>query len=132
MRCLGVDFGGKRIGIAVGDAEFRVTSARPPLGAAGDLRKDALAIAELARREGVDAIVVGIPFAQDSRMQSVCLQLAERIREQGLSVQTVDESFTSIESESNLRSLGGTAAKRRRMRDGEAARLILERFFETA
>ena len=44
MRVLGVDWGGARIGIAVGEAQFKIASPRHPLQATGTLMKDALAI----------------------------------------------------------------------------------------
>lgn len=133
MRALGVDFGGVRIGIALGESEFGITSSRPAIRATGILASDAKLIAQLATEEQAEIIVVGVPFEPDQtvgKMARVCLKLTERIRETGFDVHTIDESLTSVEAENNLRGTDLTAAGRRRLRDGEAARLILERFFD--
>lgn len=130
MRLLGVDFGSKRIGIAVGDREHRVASPRPNLNTAGALDRDAESIAALARREEADAIVVGIPYEADGvagRMARVCESLATRIEQRGWTVYRVDESLTSVTAERSMAELKGSV--RRKKKDAEAACLILERFF---
>jgi len=131
LRALGIDFGSKRIGVAVGVSEPMVTTARPPLTPTGTLAKDAAAIVALAQKEEADAVVVGIPEnPDDPRMANVCRKLAESIRALGLNVAEVDEAMSSVEAEANLLETELTAAGRRKLRDGEAARIILERYFE--
>lgn len=131
MRVLGVDFGSKRIGIAVGESEHGITTARAALTAKGSLREDAKQISQLASSEKAEAIVVGIPKnpeAKSDRMERICMQLVDRIREEGWTVHTVDEAFTSVESEKALRSVYKPGAVQKQL-DGEAARLILEQYF---
>ncbi len=132
MRVLGVDFGGKRIGLAVGESEYGVTTARPNLAASGTLAKDAEAIARKAAEEGAEAVVVGLPVEPDGaegRMARICRQLADRLRERGVEVNMVDERMTSAEAESDLAAAGMKGSVRKRTIDGEAARRILERWF---
>lgn len=129
MRVLGVDLGRQRIGVAVGESDFRIASPRPAIPATGTLAKDAISISELARREEVERIVVGQPLnEEDSRMARVCAQFAELIRSHGWEVDLVDESFTSVQADSNMAELKGS--QRRKRKDGEAAAIILERFFD--
>jgi putative Holliday junction resolvase len=128
LRVLGVDFGSKRIGIAVGESEFGIVSPRPNLLASGTLAKDAAAIAELARRETVEKVVVGIPVnPEDPRMERVCGRLAEEIGKLGLVVETVDEAMTSVQAEARMGELKGSQVRKRK--DGEAACQIVERYF---
>lgn len=131
MRLLGVDFGSKRIGVAVGESETRVASSRKPIEASGALKRDAEALSELMRREEAELAVIGVPVNPegDDRMARVCLQLAEHMRRLGVGVATVDESMTSVEADSAMGGVGFTAAERRRRRDGEAACRILERYW---
>jgi putative Holliday junction resolvase len=131
LRALGVDFGSKRIGIAVGESELGVAGARAALPASGTLARDAEAIADLARGEEAVLVVVGVPENPDGddRMARVCLQLVERLRRLGLAVDTVDESLTSVEADGVMAASGLTAAERRRRRDGESACRILERYW---
>lgn len=133
MRALSVDFGSKRIGLAVGDDEFGITTARQNLIAAGSLAKDAAAIENVARGEGAELIVVGLPLDKEgnlTKMASVCMQLVDRLRQLGLEVATVNESMTSMASEENLRAQYGRT-RMGQLVDGESARLILEEFFRT-
>lgn len=133
MRVVGVDFGSKRIGLAVGETELRVASPLDTLAASGSLRRDASAIDEAARREQAAALVVGVPLderGEATPMARICLQLAERLRELEWNVHTQDESMSSVQAESGL--VYERASQRRRRRDATAACVILERFFEAA
>ena len=126
-----MDFGGKRIGIAVGESDHGVTTARPALAASGTLSKDAEAINKLVNLEKADAVVVGLPQNEpggSDRMEKICLRLSDELRALGLKVFTVNEALTSSEGAKNLSSVYSQGGIRKHI-DGEAARLILERFF---
>ena len=130
MRVLGVDFGSKKIGIAVGGDDPRIVTAQPNLTPSGTLKVDAVALSKLAKNWEADAIVLGIPVnEEDPKMQRICGMLAQRIREEGMEVFEIDESLTSVEADEVWREEGYSVARRKRLRDGEAARIIVERFF---
>lgn len=132
MRVLAVDFGSKRIGLAVGESETGIASPKPALSSKEGLRPNAVLILAEAARESVEAIAIGVPLDEDGEetpMSRVCRKLAQHLREEGWTVHEVDESLTSVEAESRLRSHDWTEAQRRKHRDGESACLILERFF---
>jgi putative Holliday junction resolvase len=109
-----------------------IATPRPPLAASGTLDKDADALAAFAKREEVDAVVIGIPVMENApdqgKQQRVCAMLADRLVSRGLTVHTVDESLTSIEAEDAMFVAGLKASERAKRRDGEAAARILERF----
>jgi putative Holliday junction resolvase len=133
MRLLGVDFGSKRIGLAVAESSPRALSLRPTLTPAGALKKDAVQIAELAKKEQVDLIVIGLPEnagGEDQRMARVCTMLADHVRSLGLRVELIDESLTSVGAEEHLKDLGLKVSERRKVRDAEAAARILERYLD--
>lgn len=126
---MGVDFGSKRIGIAIGVTDFLIASPRPAIAASGKLSTDAIAIQAIATREEANTVVVGIPEnEQDQRMAKVCIKLADEIRALGLEVRTVDESFTSVEAIHEMRELKGSDKRKRK--DGEAACRIIERYWD--
>lgn len=133
MRLVGVDWGSARIGIAVGEAEFRVATARPPLKASGKLLSDAEAIKAVATKEQAQAVVVGLPYEEDGsagKMVRLCTMLADHLRGLGVQTFTVDESGSTHQAEANLRKNEDfKASDRRKQRDGEAACVILDRFF---
>jgi len=131
MRLLGIDFGFKRIGVAVAETEFGIVTARPPFAASGALKNDAAAIVKLAKREEVAAVVIGLPVeesGEEGRMARICRMLGSHIEGNGMPVHLVDESMTSIQADDSLREEGLKASQRRKLRDGEAAALILERY----
>lgn len=133
MRLLGIDFGFKRIGVAVAETEVGIVTPRAAMTASGTLKRDADAIALLARREEVDAVVLGLPVeesGEEGRMARICRTLADHIIGNGIQVHLVDESMTSVQADGTLRQDGLKASQRRKLRDGEAAALILERYLD--
>jgi len=130
VRVLGVDFGRVNIGIAVGEVSAGVASPRTRILATGTLAKDATAIGEIAKKEEVDQIVIGIPEYEDGKAARICRMLADRIREQGWMVVEVDEQLTTTETHAHLKEMGYTAAQRKKQIDSESACQILYRFFQ--
>ncbi len=132
MRVLGVDFGGKRIGLAIGETEGQVATPRPIIPAVEGLAANVETLIRVAKNEAAEAFVVGIPFGlggEETPMAKICLRLAQRLKEEGAVVFEVDESLTSVEAAAGLIRAGGTAAQRRSRLDSEAACRIVERFF---
>lgn len=131
MRALGIDFGGKRIGIAVGESEHGVTSPRPTLDATGTLRLDAANILQLMKKDEATLAVIGLPLVEgeESKMSRICRMLGAEIEKLGVNVEYVDESLTSSSAETNLKEHDWTAATRKKHLDSEAACQILERYF---
>lgn len=131
MRLLGVDWGMKRIGIAVGEAEHGIITTRLPITPTGTLKKDAVLLAQYAKKEEAEAIILGLPLepgGEEGRMAKIARVLAREIEEAGCRVELVDETLTSVEAEAEMAAGGLKASQRKKLRDGEAARLILERF----
>ncbi len=131
MRLLGIDFGFKRIGVAIAETAIPVITPRPTMSASGTLKTDALAIVAFAKKEEVDAIVLGLPIeetGEEGRMARICRNLAQHLVDQGQTVYLVDESMSSVQADMSLREEGLKASERRKRRDGEAASVILERY----
>jgi len=130
VRVLAVDWGGARIGIAVGESEFGIASPRQAIKATGSLAKDAALLKQLVDEEQVGMAIIGVPVhAENPRMARVCLQFAERLRELGVEVRTIDESLTTELSHLDLAEQGYTAAQRKHLVDSEAALRIALRYF---
>ena len=123
---LAFDFGLKRIGVAVGEAELRTAHPLPVIAASGDARF--AAIGKLVAEWKPAQLVVGLPLAAHGGAHLMTRQ-ADRFarRLQGrfrLPVARVDERYTSVEAESRLR-----GAKRRPL-DSVAAQIVLEQYFD--
>lgn len=129
MRALGIDFGERRIGIAISDPEGSYALPRETLARSDD-RSALAAIAAIAEREGIAWIVVGEPLRADGSAGPPALRarrFAARLHAaSGLPVETIDETLTSREADSRLREAGLPPAQRRERRDALAAQLLLQ------
>jgi putative Holliday junction resolvase len=118
---LAFDFGLKRIGVAVGEAELGTAHPLPGIAAPGFA-----AIDKLVKEWRPAALVVGLPVADhgehalEKRVRRFARQLSGRFR---LPVATVDERYSSVEAERLVRGLKKKAV------DSVAAQLILEQYF---
>ena len=139
MRVLGVDFGRKRIGLAISDAS--ATLARPWQAiAAGLTPKDsAAAVAAILRDAAGDdlvhAVVVGLPrrlSGEDTDQTAPTREFAAALGElAGVPVYLQDERLTSIEAEARLAVRERDWRKRKAKIDATAAAIILQDYLDT-
>lgn len=131
MRYLAVDYGAKRTGLAVCDANERVTS---PLGVLEGRRNLVERIAQVVEAEAVGTVVVGWPLNMDGSEGPQAQEVrafAERMRKRvGVPVVFQDERLSSFGAEEKLRETSLSRAKRRQRRDAVAAAEILRAFLE--
>ncbi len=122
-RILAIDYGRRRIGLAIADAEAGLAE---PLATLDRVNRNAdmRRLRELAREHGVKRILVGLPLRLDGtrgEMAEEAERFAGRVRKQiGLPVELADERLSSWEAERKMeeefgRRLGG----RSRNRSGE-------------
>jgi putative holliday junction resolvase len=134
LRLLGVDWGSKRIGVAVGVLEHGIATPRPNITPAGKLSSDAETIVKLALAEDAEKVVLGLPVepsGQEGKMARLVRQLGSEIEKQ-MPVVYVDETLSSVEAETVMHDAGLKASERDRKRDAEAACRILERYLSQA
>lgn len=136
MRVLGIDFGERRIGLALSDPSGTLASPLPTLKRRKGKRPPLSALAEIAADHGVEAVVVGLPLTLDGgdsdwtrTVREVGRALGERT---GLPVHFVDERLTSVRAERAVRSLGLPKKKREEKErvDAAAAILILQAWLD--
>jgi putative Holliday junction resolvase len=130
---MAVDYGTKRLGLAVSDAEGRY--ALPLETIELPLRARAAAVAERAAERGVETIVVGRPRragGEDSALWPAIQTFARALRRRGLRVCFEDEAFSSAEAESLLANRPGGRGEHRAPADAFAAKVILEQFLARA
>jgi len=134
MRVLGIDYGDRRIGVAICD-ELGITAH----GIATVVRKnrdtDLAAIAGFVERFGVEKIVIGYPLRLDGSEGIQCDKVNRFARrlEARLSMPVVrrDEAFSTKEAEELLRETGVRREKRRAAVDRIAACIILQGYLDT-
>ena len=128
-RALAIDFGEKRIGLALSDPGGRVAVPLPTLDRSDD-RSAVQALTELARREGVELLIVGEPRNLDGSRGERAVRVAGFARKleraTGLPLRLVDEALTSREAERRLREAGVDPRKHPERIDALAAQLLLQ------
>lgn len=131
MRTLAVDYGTRRIGVAVSDALGITARTVTTLKGLTD-RLAVERLVALATELEAEEIVVGLPVRADGTVGDAAakvLRFVERLREAaGLPVHTVGEYLTSREAEERMREAGFGAGERKRRVDEAAAVVILEDF----
>jgi putative Holliday junction resolvase len=130
MRCLGIDYGEKRIGLSFSD-ELGVATPLPAVAgtAQGEPLKD---LAGIIRGRRITALVLGHPLNMDGsagfKAKEVERFAGELERAFGLPVHLVDERLTTYEAEQTIAKAGRRAVRRSGVVDSRAACLILQDF----
>ena len=131
MKFVALDFGGKRVGVAVGESEIGVAAAREFL--VND--DDALAnLTELIERERVGKILFGLPrgFRGETEQTAAARDFAKKLDAKiAIPVELVDERFTSKIAEANLHAAGENSRAQKNLIDSESARIILQEYFDS-
>jgi putative holliday junction resolvase len=135
MRALGIDFGERRIGLAISDTEGIVATPLVTL----ERRSDVSAIERIVaivRREEVGRLVVGEPMGLDGVRGPAALR-ARRFGERlaaatGLPLVWVDEALTTVAAIERLRAAGVDPRKKPERIDAVAAQILLEEDLERA
>lgn len=130
-RILGIDFGEKRIGLAIFEPEAQLVVPLTTVGRTSDSQA-IHQIVEIALQEGVEGFVVGDPLNLDgsrgpasTRATSFARKLAE---ESGLPVEMADETLTSVEAEQRLREAGIDPRRHPEKIDATAAQILLQQY----
>jgi putative Holliday junction resolvase len=132
MRIMGLDYGTRRIGVAICD-ELEIAALPAPTVEVdgGHFER----IAEMVRDRAVELIVVGLPLRLDGtegpasrKVRSFIKRLRKEVP--GVEVTTMDERLTTAQAQSALSEAGARGRERREHVDGMAAQIILQRYLE--
>ncbi len=131
MRFLAIDYGTKRTGLAVCDAQETMAF---PLTVIHGQKNLIERIEQIVASEHIDAIVLGLPLNMDGsqgpQAQQV-LAFAERLKQRiGMAIHFQDERLSSFGAEEKLQATGLSKAKQRQRLDAVAAAEILHAFLE--
>jgi putative Holliday junction resolvase len=136
MRALGIDFGLKRIGLAVSDPTGTIATPLETLQRRAGKRVPFGKMEELGRQLSVEHVVMGLPLDLAGEENEWCAEVrtvGERLADRlGVPVSFVDERLTSVRAERTIRSMGlGRQAREQKERiDAAAAQLILQAWLD--
>jgi putative Holliday junction resolvase len=131
LRILAVDWGERRVGLAVSDPGGVIASALPTLKVRG--REDAVErVALVAAEQEVESIVVGLPLLMSGargRAAETAEAFAAALRvRSGLPVDTYDERLTSALSQRRMHETGMKPGRAKERVDQGAAVALLESY----
>jgi len=134
MRILGLDYGAKRIGVAVSD-ELGMTAQGLTVIERKNKKKDLEALGHYVRTYGAEKIVVGYPLRLDGTVGIQCEKVDRFIHALEvvfpLPVIRRDETLTTKEAEEVLRTANVRPQKRRALVDKIAAAMILQGYLDS-
>ena len=139
VRALGIDYGERRIGLALSDATGLLASPWKKIANDADVaaaaKRLAAEVRALQSQEGLDAIVIGLPrrlngeaTEQTVRVQKLAALLAAEVT---APISLQDERLTSHEAETLLAARERDWRKRKDQLDAMAAALILQDFLDS-
>jgi putative Holliday junction resolvase len=134
MRCLGLDLGSKRIGVALCDPEERVATPLTVVERSKSRSHDHANIARLVEEYEVEAVVVGLPLNMSGKVTAAA-QSAKEETEQlraalGIPVHLYDERLTTVTANRSLMEMEMRADARRRVVDKVAAAVMLQAYLD--
>ena len=132
MRCLGIDYGTRRLGLSQGD-DVGVATPLPAVTAADDAERWRR-LEEVVRARRVTDLVVGYPLNLDGsagfKAKEVDAFVAALKARFGLPIHLVDETLTSYEAESTIARKDRRKVRSSGLIDSRAACLILQDFLD--
>jgi len=134
VRTLALDWGERRIGVAISDPTGLIAQPLETIPAHAGGRDALERIAELVRSHEVGEIVVGLPVHMNGRSGPEAAKaraFGERVRSRaGVAVEYLDERWTSVEAERALAESGMSRREQRGKVDPVAAAILLRTWLE--
>ncbi len=134
VRYCGIDYGAKRVGLAISDPGSGMAFPLTTLQVSGGRDDQIAAIVKATAEEEVDEWVVGLPLNMDGTegpQARTTRNFAERLAQvTGQRVHLIDERLSSQLADEYLREAELTNKKHKARRDRVAAQIILRTFLE--
>jgi putative Holliday junction resolvase len=133
MRIMGLDFGTKRIGVAMSD-ELLITAQGLDSIERRDLEVDLATINTLVKDNGVAEIVIGLPLNMNGTHSAKTKEAIDFMdslsKTVAIPIKTWDERLTSLQAERALLEADMSRQKRKRLSDKLAAQIILQNYLD--
>ena len=133
-RILAIDYGRKRIGLALSD-ELGITAQPLQTLVHKNRRDDLRRLRDICRTYGVARILVGHPVhitGEAGEMANESSRFAARLRKElGIEVELADERLTSWEAENTMAEFGSARQRKNASVDAVAAAILLREYLDT-
>lgn len=124
MRYLGIDYGKKKIGLALSEG---LTASPLKVIDVTSLKDAVTKIIHISRLENIDVLIVGLPESGESR--KLVESFSKEAKKEGLKIETVDETLSSKRALDDMINLN-LSKKSRGREDAYSAALILQEYLD--
>jgi putative holliday junction resolvase len=135
MRWMGLDYGDRRIGVALSDEMGWTAQGLEVIQRRRNPEEDLDRIRQIAQDYGVTGVVIGLPKNMNGTVGprgEICIAFADTVRDiLQLPVQMWDERLTTVAAERTLLEADVSRKKRKLVIDKMAAALILQGFLDS-
>jgi putative holliday junction resolvase len=135
VRAVGVDFGSRRIGVAVSDPGGVLASPHSVLERGRSRAEDHRRLADVVAEVGADVVVVGLPLSLDGSegpaARLVQDEVAELRARLAVPVEMHDERFTTVTADRSLTERRVKGRAKRRVVDKVAAAVLLQSWLDS-
>ena len=135
-RVLGIDFGERRVGLALSDPSATIAQPLPTLLRRAGKRPPVAAIAQVIEQNDVDRVVIGLPLnlnGDETEWTAAVRQFGEKLSQRaGIPIHYLDERMTSVQAERAVRGSGLKKSEREQKQriDAAAAVLLLQTYLD--
>lgn len=135
MRALGIDFGEKRLGVAISDPTGLIAQGIAMIGKGEHFEHDFRELKKIIKRyDGIDEIVVGLPKTLKGEIGPAAEKVLAFVdalkKEFKLNIATWDERLTTAAAERALIDAGLSREKRKKVIDKSAAARMLQSYLD--
>ena len=134
MRILALDYGTKRIGVALSDPTGTLARPLPFLAAKGDA-KLAREVTALVEKEGAELILLGLPRHMNGSLGETAALVQTFAAALGqattVPVKLVDERLSTVQASRQLQEAGRDARAQKGRIDSEAAAVLLQSYLDS-
>ncbi len=131
MRIVAIDYGLKRCGIAICDPLYHI----PQPYKVVETKRILEELESINEKSKIDRIVVGTPQLKNRDSELLLKKIEELVKalsdRYGISIDFVDESFTTEEAEEILKLAFKDWRKRKKFKDAISASIILEKYLKS-
>jgi putative Holliday junction resolvase len=136
-RAVALDLGARRIGVAYSDSGRTLASPWGTVPRSGDADRDRDALVAVVREVEAVVVVVGLPLSLSGGHGPAALAALDEVAALrsvlvplGVTVETADERFTTVEAQRSLTASGRSAKASRSVIDSAAAMVLLQSWLD--
>lgn len=135
MKVLALDYGTKRIGVAISDGTGTLASPRPYIPTMAFMKIKA-ALRDLLEKESIAQIIIGMPRNMDGSYgpsAELVREFVEKLKSGGITtpIQMIDERLTTVQASRQLHDAGRNTRQQRELVDSVSAAVLLQSYLDS-